>query len=305
MRGLAGLAALLALAAPAVALELDGDVVPQDVGALPAALGRDPAVPAPEPGVPGDLPVPDPALPGPLGGLVQAARERVAPAAQPAGAPSEEHGPHVATTDLGKHSLAPEPPPGQDLLAGAAGVAGVLALGAGLAALFWPALKVALAPLYSRISKDAVLLHGSRENIYRLVKENPGIHAHEVAERLDLAWGTAIHHLKLLEQNGLLTSYRDGRYKRFFLVGDQRLAQKEAVALLRNDTARRIVEAVVGRPGLIQKDVCEALGVSSSLATWHLQRLAEAGLVLAHRRGRVVHYEPGPAWGALRDMPPA
>lgn len=235
-----------------------------------------------------------------LGLVVLAAPAMAWPFAE--GDPRHEAAPHAATKDFDGASIAPgRPEPVGEVVA----VAGGLVLAAGLAALFWPALKVAVAPLYSRISKDAVLAHGSRENIYRLVQEHPGIHAHEVAERLDLAWGTAIHHLRLLEQNGLLTAYRDGRYKRFFVVGDQRLQQKEAVGLLRNDTARRIVQAVAERPGLIQKDVCDALGVSSSLATWHLQRLAEAGLVIAQRRGRVVHYEPGPAWRALRDLPPA
>lgn len=305
------------LAAPAVALGQGGrDEPPGRVLDVPAAVA--PLAPAPDP-----EPRPQPAvelpaepvrttLPEPVREAIHRVRTAAAPYA-PMLAPAEEAGfvavdprhgdaPRAATKDFDGASLAPQAPQPVDQ---AMAAAGVLALGAGLAALFWPALKVVLAPLYSRISKDAVLAHASRENIYRLVRENPGIHAHEVAERLDMAWGTAIHHLKILEQSGLITAYRDGRYKRFFVVGDQRIQQKEAVALLRNDTARRIVEAVSARPGLIQKDVCDALGVSSSLATWHLQRLAEAGLVIAQRRGRVVHYEPGPAWRALRDLPPA
>jgi DNA-binding transcriptional ArsR family regulator len=204
--------------------------------------------------------------------------------------------------------VAPPPRTDEDGIAGAlaaVGFAGVASIAAGALAYFWPTLKYALtpiAPLYTRIPRDAVLAHETREHIYRLVRENPGIHAQEVAQRLDLGWGTAVHHLKLLEDHGLLQSHRDGRYKRFFLVGDERLAYRDAVALLRNSTCLRIALQVGERPGLIQKDVCEALGVSSSLATFHLKRLAEAGIVLAHRRGRVVQYEPGPAWSALRDL---
>jgi predicted transcriptional regulator len=183
----------------------------------------------------------------------------------------------------------------------AAAVSLVAVLG-GLMAWFWPALKFAIAPLYTRIPTDAVLMHGARENIYRLIREEPGIHAHEVADRLQLGWGTTVYHLKLLERNHLIVSRHEGRYKRFFITGDQHLQHQDAVALLRNATSRSIAGAVAAQPGLIQKQVCQALGLSPSLASWHLQRLEGAGVVKAERQGRVVRYEPGPAWQALQVM---
>jgi predicted transcriptional regulator len=170
---------------------------------------------------------------------------------------------------------------------------------AGVLAYFWPALKFAGTALYTRIAPDAVLMHGAREQIYRLIKDEPGIHAHEVATRLDLGWGTAVYHLKLLERSGLLISKHEGRYKRFFLTGDPRILRKDAVALLRNGTSRSIASAVAQKPGMIQKQVCQTLGLSPSLASWHLQRLEQAQLVQAQRMGRSVSYVPGPAWAEL------
>jgi predicted transcriptional regulator len=190
-------------------------------------------------------------------------------------------------------------------LAGPAAAASGAALAAGLLAYFWPALKFAVTPLYSRIPRDAVLMHGARERIYKLVQSEPGIHAHEVAQRLGLGWGTTVYHLKLLEKNSLLVARHEGRYKRFFVTGDARIQHKDAIALLRNPTSRSIATTVAQQPGLIQKQVCEALGLSPSLASWHLQRLEGAGVVSAERLGRSVHYAPGPAWLELAQLPPA
>jgi predicted transcriptional regulator len=179
---------------------------------------------------------------------------------------------------------------------------GGAAAGLAMLAWFWPSLKFFLAPLYTRIAPDAVLMHGAREKIYRLIRDEPGIHAHEVAARLGLGWGTAVYHLKLLERNSLVVSRHEGRYKRFFVTGDQRIQHREAVALLRNATSRSIATAVAAQPGQIQKQLCQALGVSPSLASWHLQRLEASGLVTAERLGRAVRYNPGPAWGELASL---
>lgn len=203
------------------------------------------------------------------------------------------------------------PAPQQDefptAMATTAAAVSVFAALAGALAYFWPTLKFLVAPLYTRIAPDAVLAHGARENIYRLIKDEPGIHAHEVASRLSLGWGTTVYHLKLLEKNSLVVSRHEGRYKRFFVTGDQRLQHQGAVALLRNPTSRSIAGVVAAQPGLIQKQVCEALGLSPSLASWHLQRLEAAGVVRAERVGRSVRYAPGLAWHELQllDAPRA
>jgi predicted transcriptional regulator len=190
----------------------------------------------------------------------------------------------------------PPAPTGANGLASTAAGVSAVALLAGALAYYWPTMKYGFAALYTRIPRDAVLAHETRERIYKLVRDQPGIHVYEVCDRLGLGWGTAVHHLKILQDQGMLTSHRDGRYRRFFLVGDDRISYREAVGVLRHPTSRRIAQVVASRPGLIQKDVCAALGLSTSLVAWHLGRLKAAGVVSAERRGRTIEYRPGPAW---------
>lgn len=205
-------------------------------------------------------------------------------------------------------TAAPPPPtdePARDPVA-VAGLVGGAVLGLaslGALAYWWPLVRfgaTALAlPLYSRIEKDAVLNHEKREEIYGLIRGAPGIHAHEISSKANIGWGTTVYHLKLLEEHSLVVSKRAGRYKRFFPSGGATGGVKEAYGALRNDTTARVADFVRRTPGASQKDVCDALGISPSLVSWHVERLEEAGLVKKVKEGRRVRYFAGAAWASL------
>lgn len=187
------------------------------------------------------------------------------------------------------------------IAAGAAGAGGaglLLAL-----AYFWPRLKFAgtllLLPLYSRIERDSVLEHEKRDELYELIRATPGIHAHEIGEKANIGWGTTVYHLKLLENHGLVVSKKSGRYKRFFVNTGEYTKKKDVYGALRNDTAKAVADFVVNHPGTTQKDMCAALGIQPSLASWHVEKLEGVGLVKRVKDGRQVRYFAGPAWSDL------
>ncbi|HVL48178.1 MAG TPA: ArsR family transcriptional regulator [Candidatus Thermoplasmatota archaeon] len=185
------------------------------------------------------------------------------------------------------------------LAASAAAAGGLFAL-----AFYWPFVRHALgspivAALYTRIGRDEVLEHGKREEIYELIRANPGIHAHDVSAKAGIGWGTTVYHLKLLEDNRLVVSRRLGRYKRFYLNAGHITQNKDAYAVLRNETGAALARAVRASPGVIQKDLCAALGVQPSLVSWHMDKLEGAGLVKKVKEGRIVRYYAGPAWEGL------
>ena len=191
--------------------------------------------------------------------------------------------------------------PLQLVAAGAAG-AGVAGLVAALA-YFWPRVKLFLTllalPLYTRIERTAVLEHEKRDEIYELIRAQPGIHAHEIGERAQIGWGTTVYHLKLLEQHSLVVSKKSGRYKRFFVNTGEYTKKKDAYGALRNDTAKAVADFIVNHPGCSQKELCAALGIQPSLASWHVDKLEGVELVKRVKDGRQVRYFAGPAWESL------
>jgi DNA-binding transcriptional ArsR family regulator len=192
-------------------------------------------------------------------------------------------------------------PPAALAAAGAAGAGGAGLLIA--LAYFWPRLKfawmVAFLPMYTRIERDAVLEHDKRDELYELIRGAPGIHAHEIGEKAHIGWGTTVYHLKLLENHGLIVSKKTGRYKRFFVNTGEYTKKKDLYGALRNETAKAVADHIVNHPGTTQKEMCAALSIQPSLASWHVEKLESVELVKRVKDGRMVRYFAGPAWSEL------
>lgn len=190
---------------------------------------------------------------------------------------------------------------GELAAAGAAGAGGAGLLAAAL--FYWPRLRFALSafmlPLYTRITRTDVLEHEKRDEIYGLIRESPGIHAHEIGERARIGWGTTVYHLKLLENHSLVVSKKSGRYKRFFVNTGEYTKKKDVYGALRNETAKSVADFIVNHPGTTQKELCAALGIQPSLASWHVQKLEAVELVKRVKDGRLVRYYAGAAWSDL------
>ena len=119
----------------------------------------------------------------------------------------------------------------------------------------------------------------SRRSIYECVVQHAGAHLRDVARRSGMPLGTALYHLDRLEEAGLIVARRDGRYKRYFVAQGMGRREKEVVSLLRHDVPRRIVYSLLANGPATQRALCEAIGVSRSTLSFHVNRLQVAGLV--------------------------
>lgn len=174
-------------------------------------------------------------------------------------------------------------PPGT-ATAAAAGV-GLLGGLAAAAYLMWPKLKFLGAGLYSRIGRDDVLAHDVRRRIRDEVAAEPGIHFRELKRRLGVGRGILEHHLDKLVDADVLSEASSTGYRCYFPHGRVDRQVMQAAAALRSDTARTLLRAVAARPGASLSDLARAAGMATSTASYHLDRLVEAGLVAKGRDG--------------------
>lgn len=180
----------------------------------------------------------------------------------------------------------------------AATIAAAAFAGAGLVAYFWASLKAGiykflvlpLVPLYAHITRSEALDNRVRERIFEAIKAEPGVSASELARRTDVSWGTTMYHLDVLEQTKMISSMRDGRYRRYFQNGAGLTATKQVVAILRNPITERVATCVETTPGVTQKDLAAAMDMSPQALHWHLTRLVKAGVVEKRREGRLVRH---------------
>lgn len=155
----------------------------------------------------------------------------------------------------------------------------------------WAARGFLLVPLFTRLQRDDLLSDGVRPKIMEILRAEPGLGITDVCARLQIGWGTAVHHLTRLEGAGLLVSQDAGRRRRFFLPSES-ATRRTAVCVLSSELSRRLLEAIRARPGLSQTELCAALGISAPLAHKYLARLTGEQLVTTERQWRTVRYFP-------------
>lgn len=143
-----------------------------------------------------------------------------------------------------------------------------------------------LAPLFSRIDKDDMLDNDGRELLFNLVQNEPGISLSELSERSGLGWGTTVYHLGRLEQAGFVSSMRQGQTRHFFEKGNAVAAQKNAIAVLKNQTAGDMARFLLAQPGATQSAIGQALGIKAPVVTKYVKRLHGEGLVDVAPSGR-------------------
>ncbi len=142
-----------------------------------------------------------------------------------------------------------------------------------------------------RIFRSNALENKNRFRIYNFIKENPGVYFRELISRLKINKGTAEYHLKMLELAGLIASLQNKGYKRYFLNGSKFSNSDQAVlSALREDTPKRILVALIKKPGLSQGEIANVIGISRPAVIWHMKTLTKHGIVKSENLSLVLKY---------------
>jgi DNA-binding transcriptional ArsR family regulator len=148
-------------------------------------------------------------------------------------------------------------------------------------------------PLYTRIAKSQLLENGVRQQIMDLITQNPGINVSEISRRLDIAWGTATHHLQKLRHEKLVNIRVASNQKCFFPNGGTYTPHEmDVMSATKSPTARQIAEFLVKNGPQCHREITEALGLTPALVSFHATKLVQSGVVARHRDGRRTIFTP-------------
>ncbi len=140
---------------------------------------------------------------------------------------------------------------------------------------------------FTRISNDDLLEHPMRAQIFDVIQQHPGIHASHLAREMDVGWGTITHHLDKLQKARIVTTRKVNNQKCFFEMGGNISRQDmEIASALKGDTASNIASFVQSHPMSSQKTMAEALGISPALASFHVKKLTNLGVLEKVRHGK-------------------
>lgn len=132
--------------------------------------------------------------------------------------------------------------------------------------------------------------NSTRTEIYNFISANPGVQFRAICGGLGLSIGVVQFHLAQLQKSGLITSFRKGRYKRFFVAGRFSRKEMETIATLRLNTVRTILKALLEGKAVSHHQLAVRVSISSQGLTWQMNRLRETGIIQENRNGLNVTY---------------
>jgi predicted transcriptional regulator len=136
----------------------------------------------------------------------------------------------------------------------------------------------------------SVFDNSTRAEIYDFIIANPGVQFRGICDQLGLSIGLAEFHLGVLKKAGLISFFRDGRYKRFFESKRFSNRQMEIISLLRHDTTRGILKTVLCEKKISHGELACQLSITSQGLTWQMNRLKKRGVVQESKDGMKVIY---------------
>jgi len=128
------------------------------------------------------------------------------------------------------------------------------------------------------------------QKIQRVVLEQPGIHFRGLARAANVSSaGQLRHHLDRLERQGVLVEIEDGRYKRFFVAGEQDPKLRPEIARFSRVVPRRIAQLLLINP-MNRTELRRSLGCADSTLGYHLARMVLLGDLAKSRGANCCNY---------------
>jgi DNA-binding transcriptional ArsR family regulator len=139
----------------------------------------------------------------------------------------------------------------------------------------WTNSSFLLAPLYLRIPQPQLLNHSLRGEIFEFVNRNPGATFTQVRDGVGAASGTVQHHLRVLARGNVLRSVKTGKYTRYWPCNHRVLAM--------GPSEESIVKSLASDGPATKAELAHRTGMSRQLVHYHVERMAEEGLVMVDR----------------------
>lgn len=159
-------------------------------------------------------------------------------------------------------------------------------------AYYWPRLAFAAASLYTRLKQPDILDNDVRNNIYDIIRRNPGISARAVHRESEQSWGTVVYHLRQLERHHLVMSRTLGRTRNYYESQGNYRGMEIQLACLQSDRALALARAILAQPGITQEQLAQTTGLPQPTTSYYVRKLKQASLIDEQREGRYAKYLP-------------
>ena len=155
--------------------------------------------------------------------------------------------------------------------------------GGGLATVF-------LSPLYTKLKRDRILNHNVRKDIYDFLQQNPGTNYSKMRSELGLQTSSTVHHLRVLEREGLIRSHKELGRRLFYPKGSDNTPFQGYSSRPISPLQDRIIQHLMGHGPVSSRELEFALKLKRSSIHYSLKRLQDRELIVGNRVGRETLY---------------
>ncbi len=138
------------------------------------------------------------------------------------------------------------------------------------------------------------LRQDTRMKIFTLIADNEGIHLREICRLLNKKMGVIQYHIQVLENCGLISSIKEGRYRRFFTnkISLRNHSNKIIMSFIKRETTSKLLYCIYNHngTGIFHKELAGKVGITSQAITWHIKKLLNENIIRAEKVGRQKKY---------------
>ena len=132
--------------------------------------------------------------------------------------------------------------------------------------------------------------NANSQKVMQFIIENPGSHLRQIKRKLNMSIGTIQYHLNNLEKQGRIVSEKQSMYRYYFPVGMFEQNEKNILKVLKHETAREIIMAIIEKRNPTQTEIVNLLKLSPPSISWNLERLIDYEIIQETRDGKFKRY---------------
>lgn len=163
--------------------------------------------------------------------------------------------------------------------------------GLAIAAALYVLIRFIMVGAISR-ARGLVNRNDNRNAVLKYIAEHPGSTMYEISRSLSINKGTVRYHLFILSINHRITSHKaDKKFVRFFPNSNSyNKDERQLMSLMRRDSIRKVMEALLRKPGLSNIELSKELHLPESAMSKHMKELYTRGIVDKSRMDGGVSY---------------
>lgn len=139
------------------------------------------------------------------------------------------------------------------------------------------------------MEKEKILDLEIRRRIFNYIQDNPGLHLHNLARKLNINYNNIRYHLRYLEKNGMIIIKTSNSYSRVY-SSQINIVDKELLNIIRQDAPRYIIFLLYMYGVSSQKELSQNLDLHPTTIQYHLKNLLDKKIIEpAKNEGRYIN----------------